>query len=60
MTKKHFVAIAAILRDVHDHGHPATMSTSDYISRKLADVMKMDNPYFDQGRFLEACGVKDD
>lgn len=54
MTRKHFIAIAAIIAD----GDGRT----DYAARKevalgLADYFAGENPHFDRKRFLTACGI---
>lgn len=51
MTKKHFEAIAAVLKDAKD----ATNGQS-YIAGRLADYFASQNPRFDKARFLRACG----
>lgn len=49
MTKRHFEAIAAILRD-----YPPAKVMS--IGLRLADYFASENPRFDRERFLTACG----
>ena len=50
MSKKHFIAIAAIIANSY--------SNKEEISRELAVYFKDINPNFDRERFLEACGVE--
>lgn len=62
MTKKHYEAIAAILKkykyaplyevDYSDY------RTSQHISEDLADYFATDNRNFDRTRFLQACGIE--
>jgi rhamnogalacturonyl hydrolase YesR len=53
MTRKDYVAVSDILRPY------AEVMAEDYveIARDFASYMSRDNPRFDTGRFLEACGV---
>ena len=55
MTKKHYVAIAEIIKSeamATPYGYRAD------IAGKLADYFKQDNPKFDRERFLTACGIE--
>ena len=54
MTKKDYVAIAAILREAPQYGDPV-----DYIIAELCDVLKADNPRFERERFIAACQPND-
>lgn len=65
MTKKHFDALAAALRDVRPE-----VSLLNYHALPRVDQWRADceaaadfcarfNPKFNRGRFLEACGVTD-
>jgi hypothetical protein len=65
MTKKDFVAIAAIVkktrddrsrRETVDMRMGAGIATS-VLAVRLADHFAKDNDRFDTGRFLKACGV---
>ena len=49
MSRKHYQAIAAALRNIHDR---ATRLT---VIAELLPMLKRDNPRFDCGRFIEAC-----
>jgi rhamnogalacturonyl hydrolase YesR len=53
MTRKDYVAVSDILRPY------AEVMAEDYveIARDFASYMSRDNPKFDTGRFLEACGI---
>lgn len=70
MTKKHYEAIAAIIKSTYtnaklynginyrDTAHERC-ETLETTSIRLADFFAQDNPKFDRERFLEACGVQD-
>jgi len=53
MTKKHYIAIAAIINRAHarytDH------TGINYITEELMTVFKNDNPNFNHERFYAAC-----
>lgn len=51
MTKRHFIAIAAILKSEHSPGQ-----SSQAVAIRLADYFANENPRFDRQRFLTACG----
>lgn len=55
MTKKHFEAIARIIRDTYtdDEAGTAALRTA---AEEMADYFAMINPNFDRQRFLTACG----
>lgn len=58
MTRKHYVAIAAIIRrhldsDAGSDAHDAVAG----VAVALAGTFAADNQAFDRTRFLEACGV---
>jgi hypothetical protein len=61
MTRKHFEAIAAAVKEVRDvpriHYTRLEKEILDRMSGKLADVCAGSNGNFDKGRFLRACGV---
>lgn len=58
MTKKHFIAIAATIRNelsiAPTTDHEAAIEATAYA---LAATFQRFNPRFDWGRFLAACGV---
>ena len=57
MTKKHFIAIAAILADHHPvQGEAVDIAFADTVT-DLADYFGTVNPNFDRQRFLSACGM---
>ena len=60
MTRKHFQAIADHLRTTKPaHGEPARLQwQSD--CHAMADMCGAQNPRFDRGRFLDACGMFDE
>jgi len=55
MTKKHFIAIAAAIKELRDDG--VTTISIDDMARAIAAVCASCNGQFDRGRFLRACGV---
>lgn len=58
MSRKHYVAIAAILRNARmlAEAHEMTRDESiDSITEALAAYLETDNASFDRGRFLEAA-----
>jgi hypothetical protein len=57
VTKKHFKAIAEVLRP--DHGEDvAADDKRRQIAERLADYFKTVNPAFDRARFLAAAEAK--
>ncbi len=65
MTRKHFEAIAAAVRDAQgvsgNTGDDLTVerATLHRVAHALADACRRENPQLDRGRFLRACGVED-
>lgn len=67
MTKRHFEAVATIIArhrataDMHaERGHEGAETAQGVIAniaRDMADLFADENPRFDRGRFLKACGV---
>lgn len=59
MTKKHFIAIAATIRNelslAPTTDHAAAIECT---ARELCGTFASFNPAFDRGRFLAACGVE--
>ena len=57
MTKKHFIAIAAILNgELRDFGFSESQSGAIHsIAHELADYFQTINPNFDKERFITAC-----
>lgn len=61
MTRKHFEAIATVLRQ--ENAHLAQGNVPDYAGQRtlsslaysLADAFEDDNPRFDRQRFIAAC-----
>jgi hypothetical protein len=49
MSRKHYQAIAAALRNIQDR------ATRQAVIAELLPMLKRDNPRFDCGRFIEAC-----
>jgi hypothetical protein len=56
MTKKDFIAIAAIMAQYAPGSNPNTdRYTWNNLYNSLADHFERDNPRFDRGRFFRAC-----
>lgn len=56
-TKQHYEAIAEII-----HSRTISWEVAEeirYIAIDLADYFQRDNPRFNRGRFLAACGMED-
>lgn len=71
MTKKHFEAFAAIIREdvtggvfnEHNRKHHADVlvqlrQNAQYAADVIANVASADNPRFDRARFMRACGLE--
>lgn len=65
MTKKHFVAIASILKENRTMIDKMTLkeinllnATIDCISYDMVEIFERYNPLFDGDKFLKACGVE--
>jgi hypothetical protein len=58
MTKKHFNAIAEIVKTAIEN-NPGAKGTISAMGYKLATLCENDNPNFDLGRFLTACGIEE-
>lgn len=63
MTRKDYVLIAAALRDTLLINCPTTeylagaQAAYASVTGRVADAMAKDNPRFQRGKFLVACGV---
>ena len=55
MTKKHYVAIAEIIRRFY-FGTPST--DQKQLAEMFADYFQTENKQFDRARFLTACGIR--
>ena len=51
MTKKHFKMLAALLKQADEQEW-----TIEHFTIELCPLLKQQNPNFDSGRFLGACG----
>jgi hypothetical protein len=56
MTRKHFEAIAAIVKTQMDGG-PTQRRTAQRIAMKLAIEFAKQNPNFKRELFMKACGM---
>ena len=60
MTKKHFIAIAKIIRReyaLYSGGYLPKKYAVKSVALELADYFKICNPRFDYDKFMEACGL---
>ena len=58
MSKKHFVALAAMLRESKPpHREPEAMVFWIILVGKIEDLCATFAPKFDRARFLRACGI---
>lgn len=57
MSKRHFEALARIVRDSDATYAGKNGSASYTLACKLADFCETENPAFDRERFMKACGV---
>jgi hypothetical protein len=62
MTKKHYTAIANVLKAEYDDAMYRTEDFSEpaliqEVAENLADYFATDNPKFNRERFLGACGI---
>lgn len=59
MTRKDYVAIAAAIKLAGSVNESTGHKLGVYdVARVLAETLAQDNPRFDRGRFLTACGVQ--
>lgn len=68
MTKKHYIAIAAIIKEQIDksardgweseQAAKAWKISQESTAFDIADYFQDENPSFDRARFLAACGVR--
>lgn len=59
MTRKHFEAVAAVLRASCSVQDVQVREEAHGIARDLATVFAGLNPRFDRARFLAACGAEE-
>ena len=64
MTRKHFETIAAAIaaqaataRHYSEQERQAALDSIGGIADSIADLAEKDNPRFQRGRFLKACGI---
>lgn len=55
MSRKHFVAIARIINNPELDG-ANSQAVKEGIALALCEVFQKENPNFDAGRFMTACG----
>jgi hypothetical protein len=57
MTKKHYIAIANIIKEELEAG--SNVNTIVVMTQKVAQFFKDDNPMFDLEQFRKACGLEE-
>jgi hypothetical protein len=57
MTRKDYVLIAKAIKGTY-FGNKTWVRNCEQISDTIARALQSDNPRFDKGRFLKACGVE--
>jgi hypothetical protein len=57
MTKKHYIAIAAILAEAQEASWPNAPTAITAVTLDLARYFASDNPNFDPSKFFDAAGV---
>jgi len=62
MTRKHFEALAKIIRSGFENAHPTKAFAPEHVVRMMqediADFCEAQNDLFDRIRFDRACGVR--
>ena len=62
MTKKHYEAIASIIKSTHNnarlYNQPQRIDTLGVTASRLADYFTTDNKNFNREMFLQACGTE--
>ncbi len=58
-TKQYYEAIAKIVKENGANAEPAGEDAAKYIAYDLAAYFSDNNPLFDKGEFLKACGLTD-
>lgn len=53
MTKKDFIMIAAIIKDIGDP------TIRKFVALKFNDKLRTTNPLYDRAKFMKACGEDD-
>lgn len=56
MSRKHFEALAAALRESKPLAEQSALLQWQLDVAKVSDVLAESNPRFDRGKFLDACG----
>lgn len=61
MTKKHFEALARILKDnqveIHSDFDRGYIAGVEGVAHEMADYFASENPRFNRKQFLTACGI---
>lgn len=62
MTRKDYIIIAAALLESKPESHWDANKKAQWLvsCNRIADALANDNPRFNRGRFLNACGVEDE
>lgn len=67
-TKRHYVTVAASIKDQRDYIEPTKRKSKDYskaiadvtlnIANSLSRMFASDNPQFNRDKFMSACGIE--
>jgi len=57
MSRKHFIAIAAAINNPELDG-ASSQAVKEGIALALCEVFEKENPNFDAGKFMSACGFR--
>jgi len=57
MTRKDYRKIAGAIKESVDSGFKVNLMTVGFVTEKIAEVLREDNPRFDYSKFNKACGL---
>ncbi len=57
MTKRHFIALAALVKRIADRGDLISREDAGDLCEELCELCRGFNTAFDESRFRRACGL---